>query len=262
MISIFKEMTSGFRTLFPAGRFRFVLVVLAILGAVISVSELLVMKFFMNIVTQEGEIEQNRFILFGVGILVFFLLTRVAQYYQRTYRVTAFGRAFKGLKKVRRKGAGNPEWSMAFELSGVLTHATQLAAILIFFLILEPFFALLNLLVLLLVITFIGRLFARQIKIQEEMLVEREGRRARPQRRFGQRIKAAETGALISGAGMIILLAALLFLSYTGEISLTNTLIFFLGSRLQNGALTNTSRGLMRYAKAKAGVSARANEDE
>jgi len=61
---------------------------------------------------------------------------------------------------------------------------------------------------------------------------------------------------------MIILLAALLFLSYTGEISLTNTLIFFLGSRLQNGALTNTSRGLMRYAKAKAGVSARANEDE
>ena len=262
MISIIREISSGFRTLFPAGRFRYVLVILAMLGAIISVSELLVMKFFMSIVTREGEIERNRFALLGIGILIFFLLTRLAQYYQRTYRVRAFGRAFKGLKKLRKRGAGNSEWAMAFELSSVLTNATQLAAILIFFLILDPLFATLNLFVILLVIAFIGRLFTRQLTLQETMLVERNGKRARPQRRYGQRIKAAETGALAAGAGMIVLLGALLYLSYNGEISLTNTLIFFLGARLQNGALTNTSRGLMRYARAKAGVSARADEDE
>jgi len=262
MISIVREMSSGFRVLFPAGRFRFLLIVLAMLGAVISVSELLVMKFFMGVVTREGEIERNRFIALGAGILIFFLTTRLAQYYQRVYRVRAFGRAFKGLRKTRKKGAGNPEWAMAFELSSVLTHATQLGAILLFFVLLEPYFALFNLAILVLVLIFIARLFIVQIELQQLMRTERNGKQARPERRYGQRIKAAETGALASGAGMIILLAALLYLSYNGDISLTNTLIFFLGSRLQNGSLTNISRSLMRYAKAKAGVSARADEDE
>lgn len=262
MISIVREMSNGFRGLFPAGRFRFVLIVLAMLGAVISVSELLVMKFFMGVVAREDVLERNRFIALGAGILIFFLITRLAQYYQRVYRVRAFGRAFKGLKKMRNRGARNSEWSMAFELSSVLTHTTQLVAILIFFAALEPLFALLNLVVLLSVVIFIGRLFSHQLTLQKKMLIERDGKRARPQRRYGQRIKAAETGALASGAGMIILLAALLYLSYNGDISLTNTLIFFLGSRLQNGSLTNISRSLMRYAKAKAGVTARADEDE
>ncbi|NCX76962.1 MAG: hypothetical protein EBX09_08030, partial [Actinobacteria bacterium] len=87
MISIIREIKLGFTELFPGGRFRYVLVVLSMLAAVISVSELLVMKFFVNIVVQEGEIERNRFILLGSGIAIFFILTRVSQYYQRVYRV-------------------------------------------------------------------------------------------------------------------------------------------------------------------------------
>ena len=79
MLSIVREIKLGFTELFPGGRFRYVLVVLAMLAAVISVSELLVMKFFVNIVVQEGEIERNRFILLGFGIAVFFILTRVSQ---------------------------------------------------------------------------------------------------------------------------------------------------------------------------------------
>ena len=39
-------MIEGFRHLFPRGKFRFVLVVLSLIAAAISVSELLVMKFF------------------------------------------------------------------------------------------------------------------------------------------------------------------------------------------------------------------------
>ena len=70
MFSIIAEISKGFKELFPGGRFRYVLVVLSILAAVISVSELLVMKFFVNIVVQEGEIERNQFILLGTNLIL------------------------------------------------------------------------------------------------------------------------------------------------------------------------------------------------
>jgi hypothetical protein len=262
MIAIVDEIRTGFKNLFPGGRFRYVLIVLSILGAVISVSELLVLKFFVQIVLQEGEIERNQFILLGAGLAIFFIITRLAQYYQRNYRVTAFARSFKSLKKIRKKGAGNPEWAMAFEISSILTSATQLLAVLLFIIILEPLFALLNFVILLTVLTFIARLFTKQLQIQLELQTERDGKKARPQKRYGTRIRAAENGALAAGIGMIILLGALLCFSYNGQISVANTLIIFFGTRLQNGSLTSTSRSLMRYARAKAGQTSRAEDDE
>ncbi|MFM8966186.1 MAG: hypothetical protein ACKOHL_07660, partial [Actinomycetota bacterium] len=227
MLSIVREIKSGFTQLFPGGRFRYVLVVLAMLAAVISVSELLVMKFFVNIVVQEGEIERDRFILLGAGLAIFFILTRVSQYYQKIYRVKAFARSFESLRKLKNRGAKNPEWAMAFEVSNILTQATQLIAVLAFTLILEPIFAALNLLVVLVILAVIGRIFAKQLRVQQELQVERDGKRARPQKRYGTRIKAAELGSLLAGLGIALLLAVLLFMSYNGDISLANTLIIF-----------------------------------
>ncbi|MBM3720406.1 MAG: hypothetical protein FJW47_00705 [Actinobacteria bacterium] len=262
MLSIVREIKSGFTQLFPGGRFRYVLVVLAMLAAVISVSELLVMKFFVNIVVQEGEIERDRFILLGAGLAIFFILTRVSQYYQKIYRVKAFARSFKALRKLKNRGVKNPEWAMAFEVSNILTQATQLIAVLAFTVILEPIFAALNLLVVLVILAVIGRIFAKQLKVQQELQVERDGKRARPQKRYGTRIKAAELGSLLAGLGIALLLAVLLFMSYNGDISLANTLIIFFGTRLQNGSLSSTSRSLMRYAKAKAGAKSPDEDDE
>jgi hypothetical protein len=262
MLSIIREIKLGFTELFPGGRFRYVLVVLSMLAAVISVSELLVMKFFVNIVVQEGEIERNRFILLGSGIAIFFILTRVSQYYQRVYRVKAFARSFKSLRKLKKRGAKNPEWAMAFEVSNILTQATQVIAVLAFTLIIEPVFAAVNFLVVLMILAVIGRIFAKQLKVQQELQVERDGKRARPQKRYGTRIKAAELGSLFAGFGIAVLLGVLLLMSYNGDISLANTLILFFGTRLQNGSLTSTSRSLMRYAKAKAGAKSPDEDNE
>jgi hypothetical protein len=41
----------------------------------------------------------------------------------------------------------------------------------------------------------------------------------------------------------------LLFFSIDGEITPANTLVIFLGARLQNSVISNGSRSLMRYAK-------------
>ena len=59
MITIFRELRDSFKVLFPGGRFRYVLIVLSILGAVISISELLVLKFFIRIVTHEGNLDRD-----------------------------------------------------------------------------------------------------------------------------------------------------------------------------------------------------------
>lgn len=254
MLFICREMISGFRHLFPKGRFRFVLIFLSLIAATISVSELLVMKFFATLVLHEGDYNSTTLLLAAIGFFVFFIVTRVSQYYQRNYRVKAFARSFRAAKKDITRKEENREWAMAFELTNVLSLGTQLAAILIFFLVLNPLFALINTLVLLGVLQTVGNLFRKQIAIQAELSALGGKKKVKPDKRYGVRIRAAETGALASGAGTLFLLALLLFLSVDGQITPANTLVIFLGARLQNSVIANGSRSLMRYAKSNSRV--------
>jgi hypothetical protein len=242
-------MISGFRHLFPKGSFRFVLIFLSIIAATISVSELLVMKFFATLVLHEGEYDSVTLLLAAIGFFVFFIVTRLSQFYQRNYRVKAFARSFRAAKKDRTLKEENREWAMAFELTNVLSYGTQLAAILLFFLVLNPLFALVNTLVLLAILQTVGNLFRKQIAIHAELNAIGAKKKVKPHERYGVRIRAAETGALASGAGTLFLLGLLLFLSIDGQITPANTLVIFLGARLQNSVIANSSRSLMRYAK-------------
>lgn len=241
-------MIEGFRHLFPRGRFRFVLVVLSMIAAAISVSELLVMKFFATLVLHEGDFDRSVLGWAIVGFFIFFVMTRIGQYYQRNYRVKALARSFRAAKKEKTTKEENREWAMAFELTNILSLGAQLVAIILFFLLLDPLIAALNVLILLVILQVVGRIFQKQIAVQAAL--NAEGRKkVKPDKRYGTRIKAAETGALISGAGMLVLLAILLYLSIDGEITPANTLVIFLGARLQNSVISNGSRSLMRYAK-------------
>jgi hypothetical protein len=90
--------------------------------------------------------------------------------------------------------------------------------------------------------------------VQAELNALEKGKKAKPDKRYGIRIKAAETGALVSGGGMLVLLALLLFMSIQGDITPANTLVIFLGARLQNSVISNGSRSLMRYARSNSRV--------
>lgn len=241
-------MIEGFRHLFPRGRFRFVLVVLSMIAAAISVSELLVMKFFATLVLHEGDFDRSVLGWAIVGFFIFFVVTRFGQYYQRNYRVKALARSFRAAKKEKTTKEENREWAMALELTNILSLGAQLVAIILFFLLLNPLIAAINVVILLVILQVVGRIFQKQIAVQAAL--NAEGRKnVKPDKRYGTRIKAAETGALISGAGMLVLLAILLFFSIDGEITPANTLVIFLGARLQNSVISNGSRSLMRYAK-------------
>jgi len=255
MFFIAKEMIAGFRHLFPRGRFRFVLVFLSLIAATISVSELLVMKFFATLVLHEGDFDKTVLGWAVVGFFIFFIVTRISQFYQRNYRVKAFARSFRAAKKEKTTKEENREWAMAFELTNILSLGTQLVAIILFFLILSPFIALINTLILLIILQVIGNIFRKQMAIQAEIAAIGGKKKVKPDKRYGVRIKAAETGALVSGAGTLVLLALLLFLSIEGEITPANTLVIFLGARLQNSVISNASRSLMRFAKSNSRTS-------
>ena len=85
MIFIFREMLNGFKFLFPEGKFRVVLIALSAVAALISVSELLVMKFFATLVLNEDEFTREFLGWAIAGFLLFFVLTRVSQYFQTRF---------------------------------------------------------------------------------------------------------------------------------------------------------------------------------
>jgi hypothetical protein len=73
-----------------------------------------------------------------------------------------------------------------------------------------------------------------------------------PAERLGTRIQQAEFGTLLASFGVVVLFAILIWLSIEGQISLANTIVFFLGLRLQNTTFSSVSSSLMRFARAKA----------
>ena len=249
MFFIAREMIDGFRHLFPHGRFRWILIALSFVAAAISVSELLVMKFFSTLVLHEGDFDRELLIWAVAGFFVFFVVTRAGQFFQRNYRVKALEKAFSRTTRERSTKEENREWAMAFELTNVVSYGTQLVAILGFFFILNPVISLFNLLIILLILQSVGGIFKKQLAVHARLNAPEPGKKVKPHQRHGERIRAAETGALVSGAGMLALLALLLYLSITGDITPANTLVIFLGARLQNSVFNNTSQSLMRYAR-------------
>jgi hypothetical protein len=249
VIFIAREMTARFRRLFPHGRFRWVLIALSLIGAAISVSELLVMKLFTTLVLHEGEFERSILIWAIIGFFAFFLVTRIGQFLQRNYRVKAIARAFRSIGKEKTAKEEGREWVMAFELSNVLSQGTQLVAILAFFILLNPLIGLLNFVILVIILQVLAGIFRKQLNVHAVLNTPEPGKRVKPAQRHGARIRAAETGGLVSGGGMLVLMAALLYLSINDDITHANTLVIFLGARLQNSVITNASHSLMRYAR-------------
>jgi hypothetical protein len=238
--------------LFPNNKLRLILISLSLLAASISVSELLVAKFFTEIILHEGELSRTELIIFVVSFFLFYGITRAGQFFQRIYRLRVFEKAFKASDSEITNFQDNWRWSLAIELTNILATLTQLGVVVIFFIYFNPVFGLVDLIIVLIVLQLVGRIFAKQIKEQRNFANARKlKKKVSPADKFRTRIKSGEVGILYSGVAMIILLGLLLYLSYQGEISPANTVVLFFGLRLQNSGLSSMSTGLMRFARAR-----------
>jgi hypothetical protein len=97
-----------------------------------------------------------------------------------------------------------------------------------------------------------GKLFSNQLDAQRGFLEAKRNKELITNAvRIGSRIKSGEIGILISGIAMLILLAVLIYFSYIGGISTSNTIVLFFGLKMQNSNFSNISTALMRFARAR-----------
>ena len=76
MLLIFREVRNGFKLIFPHKKFRWILVILSGVAAGISVSELLVMKLFSEIIVEGSDVKQSSFKFLLVFFVLFFFIAR------------------------------------------------------------------------------------------------------------------------------------------------------------------------------------------
>lgn len=247
------ELWQSSRLIVPKGKYRLQLILLVVIAAIIPVTELLVAKLFTDLVIDGA----NRpFIEIALAVSLFallFIATRVANYAQKTYRVKFFDRAFDADDREKSSQKESWEWAMALELVNVLSFLTQLVVMLGFFFFLSPSFAALSLAAALVILEVMGRIFRKQ-QIKQRGFVEkkRAKKTVTPAERLGTRIRSAEFATLLASLLVVTLMGALILFSLQGLISLSNTIVLFLGLRLLNTTFSSISSALMRFARAKA----------
>lgn len=252
MLIVAKELVYAVKTLFTTTRDRFILLSLVLIAAMISVSELAVAKLFTDIIGFEKSMSKTDLIILVIVFFIFFGITKAGQFLQRLYKVKFFDNAFKASNAEVPSSKENWRWSLAFELTNILSTCTQLGAIILFFTYLSWQFAVINILIVLAIFQVYGKLFSSQLDAQRAFVVARKNKELITNAvRIGTRVKSGEIGILISGIAMLILLAVLIYFSYIGGISTPNTIVLFFGLKMQNSNFSNISTALMRFARAR-----------
>ena len=122
----------------------------------------------------------------------------------------------------------------------------------LFFAYLSWQFAVINILIVLAIFQVYGKLFSSQIDAQRGFVTARKNKEQITNAvRIGTRIKSGEIGILISGIATLVLLGVLIYLSYIGGISTSNTIVLFFGLKMQNSNFSNIATALMRFARAR-----------
>jgi hypothetical protein len=252
MLIVAKELLHAIKTLFTTTKDKFILLSLVLIAAMISVSELAVAKIFTKIIGHEKNMDQTKLIILVVGFFLFFGMTKAGHFLQRVYKVKFFDNAFKASIAEVPTSKENWRWSLAFELTNILSTCTQLSVIILFFAYLSWHFAVINILVVLAIFEVYGKLFSSQLNAQRGFVIARKNKEIITNAvRIGTRIKSGEIGILISGIAMLILLGVLIYLSYISGISTSNTIVLFFGLKMQNSNFSNISTALMRFARAR-----------
>lgn len=253
MKKLAQELWQSARLLVPTNKFRAQLILLVLIAAAIPVTELLVAKLFTDLVIDGANKPLSAIIINLVIFGLLFLATRVANYIQKTYRVKFFDRAFGADKREKTAQGESWEWAMALELVNVLSFMVQAFVITAFFFFLNPLVASVTLVMILILLQVLGRVFAYQLLTQRGFVEKRRAKEVvTPAERLGSRIKSAEFATLLGSVFIVILMVMLVVFSLQGVISLSSTIVFFLGLRLMNTTFSSISSALMRFARAKA----------
>ncbi len=225
-----------------------------LVGAAIPLAELLVLKVFTELITEQVGTADVRAVAPQVALFLLLVVAAQAVHYaQRTYRVTFLAEVLGTEPPQRSAQRESWQWAQALEVVGILTALTQLAVTAGLFLALAPAFGLLNVVLLWVLLEGLGRIFLTQVDAQRGY-VER-GRARDPvatHTRVRSRIVSSERATVLAAMGSTVLMLVLLGMAFAGAISPANTIVLFLGLRMQRSTFSTLAGSTVRFARAAA----------
>jgi hypothetical protein len=241
------------RAILPEGRQRVQLLALVLVGSAIPLAELMVTKLFTDVVTAESSATLGQLAPQLAVFLGLFLATRCAHFAQRVARVRFFEHVFRGGTPGWGPAQESWRWALGLELVNILTFATQVVAMLAFFTVLSPPFGAADLVLVVVLLEMVGRLYARLVATQHGFAErQRAGQPVSSHERVRSRILSTELAGLGSSVGVLVLLVGLVAMGVAGVVSTSDTIVLFLGLRMQNSTIGALSGSVMRFARAEA----------
>ena len=248
---ITRDIASGFRKLFPVRRDRRVVSGLVVLAAVVSFAELAAAQLFAVLILPSTDRSGAMTALLIAVFLAVFGGLRVVNYAREMYRINVFERALadSGISKV----SDSWRWAMAMEVTQILSTMGRIAVVAAAALYLAPLYGLAVVVVVALVGVWVSLLYRRHGVAQREFRAAQLAYQSVDNAtKVRTRIRAGETASLGGYLGVVLLLGLLLVLIINGLIDPGPGIVLFLASRMLAGALTEVSKALMRYARARA----------
>lgn len=253
MIFIVQQVLKTFALLFPKGKHRNQALLLAFIATIVPLTQLFVIRIFSHMITRGSNEPLDKALVNFVAFFALFGLTHIATYWQKTYRVKVFNDAISSNTQRRSKMTESWEWALAFETNNLLHTFAQMVVLAAYFIFVAWQVGLVNCVLIIATMQFVKVMFHKQIATQEGFaLAQKKNQPATAFAKVRARIRSAEIGILIANAAFIVSLGALLVFSYLGQITAADAVMLFLGFRMQNNNLGQTSGSLMRFARAKA----------
>lgn len=253
MIYLVRTTLKAFLKLFPKGKHRNRAIWLAVIATLVPLSQLFVIRIFTHIIMHGKNMKLGDIIYHFTVFFTLYGISHLATYWQKTYRVKVFNEALKSREGWRSKNTESWDWALAFETNNLLHTFTQVVVLAVFFATVNWKAGLINIALILITLEFIRIMFRRQIDLQEHYaLAHKRNENIENVTKVASRIRSAEIGTLISSGTFILSLAMLLIFSFEGWVESGDAVMLFLGFRMQNSNLGQTSSSLMRFARAKA----------
>ena len=253
MIFLIRQVLRTFAQLFPKGKHRNRAILLAAIATIVPLSQLFVIRIFSHMITQGSSAQVAEVIFNFVLFFSLFGLSHIATYWQKTYRVKVFNEALKSRDGKRSRMTESWDWALSFETNNLLHTFTQVAVLSTFFIVVNWESGLINLALIAITFIFIKMTFKKQVQTQEGFALAQKNKEiVENVTKVRARVRSAEISTLFANAAFIVSLAALLAFSFLGRVNPADAVMLFLGFRMQNSNLVQTSGSLMRFARAKA----------
>lgn len=258
---ITRDVRASIRELFPVKRDRMVVLGLVVLAAVVSMTELAATQLFAVLILPQSDRDTGGTALLVVLFLLFFGGLRVVNFAREMYRLNVFERALtdSGLSRV----SDSWRWAMAMEVTSILSTVGRITVIAAACLVLAPLFGAAVVVGVALVGISVSVLYRRQFRLQRGFRAAQLAYNPVDNAtKVRARIRAGETGSLFGYFGIVVLIGLLLWMILAERIDPGTGFVLFIALRMLGQTLTEVSKGLMRFVRARAFSEVPVNDDE